>query len=413
MRYVRASIIGISLAAASAACLSIGSAWADTAPATPAAPGTAAAAAAPATAAKPALPAISDLLDAAGISATGYVSGTFNYQTFSESGGGAPGNYDTFTLQQAAFTLAKQPSSGFGALVNVVAGQNIYQPNYAPFTYGPQSSGASAVTSTQLQLAQGYAQYATGPITIIGGKFATLAGVESFASVNNTNITRSILYAYEPVTHTGARLTWAANGQLSLIIGVNNGWFYSDESAAGSDKTLEAGVAWTPSKVFSWALQGYTGRDTTKLGTQATQSLIDTVATWNATSALTLIGSFDWAQVDNPYGAGTSSASWWGVAGYINYALSSSWRVSLRGEYYDDTDGYLTLYQSDYTLHYPGGRAPVGQNMAEGTVDFGFDPTKNLELRLEARYDDYQGNSAVGANALKVTQGWLEALYKF
>jgi hypothetical protein len=289
------------------------------------------------TPAKAALPAISDLFDAAGIAATGYVSGTFNYQTFSEAGAPAPNDYDTFTFQQAAFTLAKQPTSGFGALVNVLAGQNIYQPNYAAGTYGPPSGGASAVTSTQLQLAQGYVQYATGPVTIIGGKFATLAGAETFASVTNTNITRSLLYSFEPVTHTGARLTWAVNSQLNLIFGVNNGWFYSDEWAAGADKTLEAGLAWTPSKTFSWTLQAYSGRDTTKFGTLATQTLVDTVATWSVNPALTLIGTVDWGQSDRAYGPGGGSANWWGAAGYVNYTLNGSWRLSLRGEYYDDT----------------------------------------------------------------------------
>jgi hypothetical protein len=46
-------------------------------------------------------------------------------------------------------------------------------------------------------------------------------------------------------------------------------------------------------------------------------------------------------------------------------------------------------------------------------VTFGYDPTKNIELRVEGRYDSYDGNSAVGAHATQVTQGWLEALYKF
>jgi hypothetical protein len=405
MRHVRTSVVVASVAVSAAAWLS-------------AEPARAADSAAPAPA-KPALPAISDLLDAAGISATGFVSGTWNYQGFSQTGGGAPADYNTFTFQQASLTIAKQPASGWGAFVNVLAGQNMYQPNYAPFTYGPPSSGASAVTSTQVQLAQGYVQYAGGPVTIIGGKFATLAGAEVYGSVGNTNVSRSILYSYEPVTHTGARLTWAANGQVSFIVGLNNGWFYSDETSAGPDKTLELGIALTPSKVFSWSLQGYTGRDVNKFALHTTQSLVDTVVTWNATSALTLIGSFDWAQVDKPYGPGSNSASWWGFAGYINYAFNDMWRVSLRGEYYDDTDGYLTLYSGDAATYFPGGYArrgggsPVGEKLGEGTVTFGFDPIKNVEVRLEGRYDSYDGNNAVGQPALKVGQAWIEMLWKF
>jgi hypothetical protein len=338
--------------------------------------------------AKPTFPAISDLLTSSGITATGYVSGTFSYQTYSASGATAPKDASGFVLQQAAFTLARQPTSGFGALVNVLAGQNIYTPNYG-------YAGASK-TSTQFQLVQGYLQYVNGRVTIIGGKFLTLAGAEVIGSVGNTNITRSLLFSYEPITHTGIRVTYAASDQLNLIIGANNGWVYSDELSAGSGKTVEAGVAWTPSKAFSWTAQGYFGRDTNFAGVTANHTLLDTVLTWNATSALSLIASVDWGKVDSAFGPNTGSADWTGYAAYANYALNDQWRVSLRGEYFDDNDGYLTAIG-------PG----VGQKLKEGTVDLGYSPIKNFELRLEGRYDAYDTNS------LKVAQGWVEGIYKF
>ena len=186
-------------------------------------------------AAKPVLPSVADLLDASGLTATGYVSGTYSFQTYSASGVAAPKDTNSFILQQAAFTLAKQPTAGFGALVNVIAGQNIYTPNYGV-------AGASK-TATQFQLAQAYVQYIGGPVTVIAGKFVTLAGAEVLSSAGNTNISRSLLYSFEPVTHTGVRLTYAVNDQINLIIGANNGWIYSDEVSAGTGKTLEAGAA--------------------------------------------------------------------------------------------------------------------------------------------------------------------------
>jgi hypothetical protein len=39
--------------------------------------------------------------------------------------------------------------------------------------------------------------------------------------VGNTNVTRALLYSFEPVTLTGASLTYAAIDRISLIIGVN------------------------------------------------------------------------------------------------------------------------------------------------------------------------------------------------
>ena len=351
--------------------------------------------------AKPAVPSVSDILTASGVTLTGYVDGTYTYQRNDTAGK----DYNTFALQQAAFTLARQPSSGFGALVNVVAGQN----PYAATGYGsiPPGTGARA---TNFYLLQAYAQYITGPLTLQAGKFLTLAGAEVAAPVGNTNITRSILFAYEPVTHTGVRATYAASDQISLIVGINNGWTFSQDTADGSDKTFEAGVSFTPSKVLTWTLQGYYGRDYSAYQgavtpVKANIGLVDTVLTWNATSALSLVGSVDYGMVQST--SATPSASWWGAAGYANFAINDQWRLSLRGEYFEDSKGYLTANFDPAT--YAGGSS---QKLKEITLTFGYDPTRNFELRVEGRYDD--PDKVANAQLVpKTCQGWFEAYYKF
>src|SRR6185437_12624660 len=94
---------GIILASASLVMLAGTSAWAEDAPA------------------KPAIPSIADILMSSGITATGYVDATFSAFHYSGINGetAQPGT-DTFTFQQAGLTLAYQPSSGFGVLVNPV-----------------------------------------------------------------------------------------------------------------------------------------------------------------------------------------------------------------------------------------------------------------------------------------------------
>jgi len=349
---------------------------------------------------KPALPSISDLLTASGLTLTGYVDGTFAAQKDDTT----KQSYDTFALQQAAFTLSMLPKSGFGALVNVVAGQNPY--SATGFASTPAGIGA---TSTNFYLLQGFVQYATGNWLIQGGKFATLAGAEVVAPPLNTNTTRSILFAFEPVTHTGVRVTYAASDQLSFIFGVNNGWTNSQDTSTGSDKTVEAGLAYTPSKALTWTLQGYYGRDASNYADaagnpiRAKSALLDSVLTWNATSALTLVGSLDYGNVQST--SVTPSKSWYGLALYENYAINDLWRVSLREEYFDDQDGYLT---KNFDTAFVGS----AQKLKEFTATLGFDPIKSVEVRLEGRYDD---PSKVGGVQLvpKTYQGWLEAYYKF
>jgi Putative beta-barrel porin-2, OmpL-like. bbp2 len=348
---------------------------------------------------KPALPSVSDILEASGLTLTGYVDGTFAAQRNETT----KKDYNTFALQQAAFTLSKLPTTGFGALVNVIAGQNPY--SATGFGSTPAGQGAS---TTGFYVLQGFVQYASGAWLVQGGKFSTLAGAEVAAPISNTNTTRSILFAYEPVTNTGLRITYAATDKLNLIVGVNNGWTNSQDTANSAAKTVEAGLAYTPSKTFAWTLAGYYGRDdlnyTAANGAiRGNIGLLNTVLTWSATSALTLVGSVDYGSVQST--ALTPSASWYGAALYGNYAISDLWRMSLRGEYFDDRNGYLT---KNFDANYVGS----AQRLKEITLTFGYSPIKSVEVRLEGRYDE--PNKVGGAQLVpKTYQGWLEAIYKF
>lgn len=380
----------ISVAVAAVLLAAATAAQADDAPKTDAAP-------------KPVVPSLNDVLGASGITASGYVDTTYAYlhdETSSQ-------DYNTFTLQQAALTLAYQPTTGFGALVNVIGGANPYNGQ----GYG-QYATSSGFASSRLNMyvMQAFAQYVAGAVTLQAGKFGTLAGVEGFALSGNTNVTRSILWGFEPVTHTGVRLTYAPSSQLSLIVGVNNGWTNSQEMADGSDKTLELAVIFNPSKALNTSVQAYYGRDTLAWGSnvKANLLLVDGIVTWNATSSLSLVGSIDYGNVGNS--STTPSASWTGFAGYINYALSDKWRVSLRGEYYDDAQGYLT---GNYGYGSTGsGLQTHGEKLEEGTLTFGYDPTKNIEVRIEGRYDF--PSKVLGVQTVpKTYQGWLEVNYKF
>lgn len=326
--------------------------------------------AAPAAAAEPAKPApgtLAGVLDASGITATGYVAASYyhsnGYSTYHQF----DNKHDSFQLDQAALTIAFQPKEGFGALVNVAAGEDMKILNTA--------EGSNPNT---FDVVQGFVQYATGPLTVIAGKYVTLAGAEVIAPTGNTNFSRSLLFFAEPLTHTGIRATYAASDTLSVVAGANNGWNYSSLSTSGS-KTAELGVAWTPSKAFSLTAQAYVGKDPTF---DAQRTLVDAVATYSATDALTLILSFDWGK-QKQHAAGGPDLDWNGAAFYTNYALNDQWRVSLRLEYLDDKEGFVS------------GILGTAQKLKEGTVTFGYAPVKSFELRMEARYDKSDKNTFV------------------
>jgi hypothetical protein len=86
--------------------------------------------------------------------------------------------------------------------------------------------------------------------------------------------------------------------------------------------------------------------------------------------------------------------------------LDAQWRVSVRGEYLDDQDGFNT---------------GTPQKLKEGTLTVGFAPTKSFELRAEVRYDwsDQQTFVKTAPGILPATLGdnqtelALQGIYKF
>ena len=365
------------------------------------------AAAAPAPAA---VPSLSDVLGASNISVTGYIDAGFTSvnstglfvnstatRVFDAPNASASHNFSSFNLNQAALTVALQPKEGFGGLVNLTAGQDAQV---------IASYGAGAGKQRDFDLTQAYVSYVTGPLTIIGGKFVTLAGAEVIASPSNTNYSRSILFGYAiPFTHTGLRATYALSDTLSLIAGVNNGW--DQVSDANTDKTVELGIIATPIKMLSLAGSIYSGKEPTTApfpgGLNGTRNLYDFVATINATDQLSFVLNYDYATQENATLASgaTGKAKWDGLAAYANYQISDQWRVSLRGEYFNDKDGY---------------RTGIAQKWKEGTFTVAYIPTKHLELRAEVRKDKSDKLAfltTAGTGKDSQTSAGLEAIYKF
>ena len=194
-------------------------------------------------------------------------------------------------------------------------------------------------TNSEFNVTQAFIQYARGPLTVIGGRFLTLAGAESENPSLNTNFSRSLLYFAEPITHTGLRATYAATDTLSVVVGINNGW--NTTSTSSGSKTGEFALLFTPNKTASVTAQAYVGKDPAY---DATRALVDIVGTYNVTSALTLILNYDWGQQEQPPVLGTDlpNLEWDGLAGYV---------------------------------------------IEEGTITVGYSPMKTFELRLEGRYD--------------------------
>ncbi len=335
-------------------------------------------------------PLLSDILEASGVTANGYLDGTYSYLSRSSALGPSQ-DTNSFSLNQASLTVAYTPPTGFGILINPVVGTEACDGCYAP---GYGSSGAHAGTS-DINLLQGYVQYVAGTVALLGGKFVTLAGAEGAAPTGNANVTRSLIWWYsEPTTHVGVRAVYTESDRATFTFGVNNGW-NNDGLVPNGGKTAELAMSLSPSKSFTFAAAAYYGAFDLGNDQVGNRALLDAVGTWSPTPAVTLVLNADWDRQDHASGPGTPSASWYGIAAYVNYAINSSWRTSLRGEHMDDRDGFIF---------------GTATKVYEGTLTVGYLPTKHFELRVEARYDNFNPDGEASNHA---TQGWVQALYKF
>lgn len=348
-------------------------------------------------------PNFGETLEASGISLTGFVDTSFTYL----SGAGVFTGEDavpnrvfdrerkSFNLHVADIAIGYQPEEGFGGFAQVDAGQdaNVFA-----------AIGTDAGDEFDIQ--EAFVQYATGPFTVKGGKFVTLAGAEVIESPANLNFSRSILFGYAiPFTHTGVRASMETDGGGTFTVGVNNGWDIFRESAAVADdgdiadeKTLELGALFAPFDFLNVSAAAYIGNEPgAEVGRR---DLIDVVATYLASDALTFVLNADWAQQEDAVAPG-ADAEWKGVAGYANYDFTDQWRATLRGEWFDDEDGF---------------RTGVAQAWKEVTGTLAYAPIDSVELRGELRYDWSDESSFVDTDGSADDSQYsaaVEAIYKF
>ena len=301
------------------------------------------------------------------------------------------------TPQFHNFNIQASYTGTIGGKVELSAGDDAdiiasYPKNLQSPPFGP---------GTQLDLTQAYVSYTGGPVTVILGKFETLAGAELIEATGNTNYSRSILNGFAiPFTHTGGRLTYTATPQLNLIVGANKGWDVTRTLAGDSNAlTLELGAAWNPSKYFSLTTQGYSGNvEPGGAVIKSTRSLLDLVATYHASDALSFVLNPDFGSQTNSgfAGGGFGTAKWSGVAGYVNYVFSPKFSASLRGEYFNDQQGI---------------RTGLIQKWGEATLTGTYNLNSNVFVRAEVRGDKsnaYYFLDKTGAGYLTNTQFGME-----
>ena len=346
----------------------------------------------------PAVPTLDKVLEASGISVSGYIDAGYTHADRNiEAAAVAPRVFDnqnnSFALHQVGLTVAKQPKEGFGGVVNLTMGKD------AQLIH---SVSGAAVDTSMFDVTQAFAQYAGGPLTLIAGKFATLHGTEVIASPGNTNISRSILFGSVPFTHTGVRATWALGDTVSLIAGVNNGWDQITDT--NRSKTLELGATLNPIKPLSIALSGYSGKEGVA-PTDGTRTSLNAVASYTIIDPLSVgfeVLSVSQENFTSLVDGSTIKAKYTGVAGYVTFMFTPKFRGVVRVESFNDKDGFrFNVVDTKYK---------------EVTLTGAYVASDSFEARVEARRDNATNTvftDYAGAASKTLTTLALQGLYKF
>jgi hypothetical protein len=309
-------------------------------------------------------------------------------------------------IQFHDFNVTASYSGPIGATVEFNGGDDANVINSYPKSVDAPGTG--------IDLTQAFLSLNSGQFTGIVGKFETLAGAEVIESPSDLNYSRSILFGYAvPFTHTGGRLTWTPNSEFQLIAGLNNGWDTVHSVSSNGDNnnlTIEGGLKFTKGNL-ALTIDGYTGNvqeGAAQANTQYTcfaypaqcniyagvpggvphRSLLDVVGVYK-TGAWLFQYNADFGTQTNtsiydnvafqttpnyeglePTGFGT--ATWSGMAAYVNYTFNSKFSATARAEY---------LYDGG------GSRTGITQRWGEATLTGQYQPAPELIFRAEVRGD--------------------------
>ena len=285
------------------------------------------------------------------------------YDWYSTKADGLYRNFDTkhnaFSLSMAEVWLAKAPAadSRLGYKIKLA--------------FGPATSNfiTPAADSSMTNIQEVYGSY-LAPVgkglQIDVGKFVTHNGAEVIEAKDDWNYTRGLLFAWAiPYFHTGVRLTYPVNDQVTLAGGVINGWNNAVENNTGKTVWGQVVLKPIPSLMIT---QNYTGGPEQAGNNSDFRNLSDTIVMYTVNPMVSLMANYDYGH-DTVVGI---SNSWQGIAGYAKFQANKWVAIVPRGEFFKDGNGWAT---------------GIVQNLKEGTLTVEVKGVDGFLWRIEYRGD--------------------------
>jgi hypothetical protein len=237
-------------------------------------------------------------------------------------------------------------------------------------------------------------------LTVDFGKYVTQHGAEVIETKDNWNYSRSLLFTWAiPFYHFGVRATAAVNDKVILAANISNGWNNVKDNNGGKTIGLMATVK--PGKL-TWTTNYMFGNETAGTGGGPVRHLIDTTASIDVTSNLSLMANYDYGM--DRVGPRQDRVRWQGIAAYAKISAGSKVKLVPRYEWYGDTNGFTTgsaqnlqefTFTSQFAVH--DDLSIYGEYRHDWTnLPPGAGPFENRDIFNRSKPDDHQDTLLIG-----------------
>lgn len=207
------------------------------------------------------------------------------------------------------------------------------------------------------------------------GKMGTFMGAETIEALDSPNFSRSFLFNFsQPITHTGLKACYEFSRNFNATVFAVNGW--DNFNDGNSTPSIGLSLGFNPSEKVLMSFNFLNGpeQDNNNIDNRF---LFDWVGTFKLSDRFSISANYDSGSEQNALPAG-GRAVWDGVSLIGKYEFSDRFFISLRGEIFNDPDGY---------------RTGIPQSLKELTLTTHFKVGSNMFIRPEYRHDWSNVNS--------------------
>ena len=198
-------------------------------------------------------------------------------------------------------------------------------------------------------------------------------GFESAVSKDCWTLTRSLLAENSPSFEAGAKLTYTTDNGKWLLSGMAlNGWQRITRVNGNSLMSWGTQIQYKPSDKVLLNYSNFIGTDKPD-NARLSRLFHNIYGIFSFTDKLGVTAGFDIGTEEKTAGNNDKN-TWYSPVVMVKYAISDSWTIVARGEYYSDENGVIISTGT------PNGFKTTGFSLG---IDHA--PAKNVLVRLEAR----------------------------